>query len=191
MSKTLNKIGDYLKENGLGLLGGALASVASGNPAPLIGTIASSLGVDSTPEAVEHELSKNNPETLLKLKELEQNHKVELERIALEYQRLENEKYTKAHDTYKHENAMADRIAEQVIRYNLPVVGILVIINVLVLHYFKDDATLIAIASNVIGVAMGHLFNERQAIVNFFFGSSLGSKKKSDQLAEQSKNMLK
>ena len=191
MSKTLDRIGGYLKENGLGLLGGALASVASGNPAPLIGTIASSLGVDSTPEAVEQELSKNNPDTLLKLRQLELDHKVELERITLEYQRLENEKYTKAHDTYQRQHDMADRIAEQVIRYNLPVIGLLVIVNVLVLHYFKDSSTLIAIASNVIGVAMGHLFGERQAIVNFFFGSSLGSKKKSDQLAEQSKNVLK
>lgn len=184
MSKTLDKIGNYFKENGLTLLTGALSSVATGNPTPLLGTIASTLGTEPTAEAVERELSKNDPSTLIKLKQMEQDHKIELERITLEYQRLENEKFIKSHDTYKEQHAMADRIAEQVIRYNLPVIGLLVVINVLVLHYFKDDATLIAIASNVIGVAMGHLFGERQAIVNFFFGSSLGSKKKSDQLAE-------
>ena len=179
----LDKIGNYFKDNGLNLLGGVAASVTTGNPMPLVGVLASTLGTEPTPEAVERELSKNDPTVLLKLKELEANQKVELERIMLEYQRLENEKYMKAHDTYQTNNAMADKIAEQIIKNNLPVIGVLVILNVAIVHFFEKPA-LIAIASNVIGVAIGHLFNERQAIVNFFFGSSLGSKNKSADIAK-------
>jgi len=37
---------------------------------------------------------------------------------------------------------------------------------------------LVAIVSNFIGITIGQLFNERQAVVNFFFGSSKGSKDK-------------
>jgi hypothetical protein len=36
----------------------------------------------------------------------------------------------------------------------------------------------IAIVSNFIGIAIGNLFSERQSVVNFFFGSSVGSKLK-------------
>jgi hypothetical protein len=42
----------------------------------------------------------------------------------------------------------------------------------------KDEGEVIAIVSNFIGIAMGHLFNERQSVINFFFGSSRGSKLK-------------
>ncbi len=112
-----------------------------------------------------------------KIIEFESNHSLELEKLALE-------KFKTSHDTYRQSHEMADKIASQIIRFNLPVILILVIINVLLVHYLKDNATLIAIASNIIGVAIGNLFNERQAIVNFFFGSSIGSKQKTDKMNE-------
>ena len=72
-----------------------------GNAAPVLGTalggpagtvvgtlISTALGVENTPEAVETAI-KTNPDTLVKLKELELTHKVELEKIALEHARLE------------------------------------------------------------------------------------------------------
>ena len=80
----LDQIKNYFTENGLGLLGSVAASVATGNPAPLIAKVASTLGTDPTEEAVANELSKNNPETLLKLKQLESDERVELERMRLE-----------------------------------------------------------------------------------------------------------
>ena len=74
------------------LLGTAapLLGTAIGGPAgSIVGTlISSALGVDNTPEAVEQAI-KNNPDALVKLKELEFNHKAELEKIALEKAKLE------------------------------------------------------------------------------------------------------
>lgn len=113
-----------------------------------------------------------------KIKELDFK---ELE-LELESKREENRheeaKYNKAHETYQNKSDMADGIATQIINRNLPIIAILVITNVALVYFMQENAALIAIASNIIGVAIGNLFNERQAIVNFFFGSSIGSKEK-------------
>lgn len=77
---------------------------------------------------------------------------------------------------------MADQIAGKVINQNLPIIFSLIIINVLSVWLLKGQGEIIAIVSNFIGIAIGHLFNERQSIINFFFGSSRGSKDKSKLL---------
>ena len=87
-----------------------------------------------------------------------------------------------AHETYRIKSDKQDRIAEQIISFNLPVIAVLVLVNIGLVYYMKENASLIAIASNIIGVAIGNLFNERQSIINFFFGSSMGSKEKQDKL---------
>lgn len=87
-----------------------------------------------------------------------------------------------SHESYRTNNQQADKIANLVIKWNLPIIFTLVLINVLIVYYMKDNAPLIAIASQIIGIAIGNLFAERQAIVNFFFGSSMGSKEKDEKL---------
>jgi len=118
----------------------------------------------------------------LRLKELDfKELQLELE-SKKEDNRHEENKREQAHETYRNKSDKADEIAEQIIKRNLPIIGLLVIINVILVYVMKDEATLIAIASNVIGITIGNLFAERQAIVNFFFGSSIGSKEKQEQL---------
>ena len=111
---------------------------------------------------------------------------LELKKLALEDKKEDNRhdeaNRNKAHETYQVKSSMADTIAQQIISRNLPIIGLLVVINVALVYFLQDKASLIAIASNIIGVAIGNLFNERQAIVNFFFGSSLSSKDKDDHI---------
>jgi hypothetical protein len=73
---------------------------------------------------------------------------------------------------------MADSIAEKVIKINLPVIFCLIVANVAAVWLLQGKGEIIAIVSNFIGIAIGHLFNERQSVINFFFGSSQGSKNK-------------
>jgi hypothetical protein len=87
-----------------------------------------------------------------------------------------------SHTSYRKNNVQADKISNLVIKWNLPIIFTLVVINVFIVYYMKDNAPLIAIASQIIGIAIGNLFAERQAIVNFFFGSSIGSKEKDEKL---------
>jgi len=65
-----------------------------------------------------------------------------------ESNRHEEAKYNKAHETYQDKNEMADGIAKQIIDRNLPIIAVLVIVNILLVYFMKDEATLIAIASN-------------------------------------------
>mgnify|MGYP003151030712 CR=1 FL=1 len=76
------------------------------------------------------------------------------------------------------EHVMADYIAKRVITYNLWVVLIAVIIEITSVILI-DDKVLIAIISSAIASISTALLQERQQVINFFFGSSKGSKDKS------------
>lgn len=165
------------------LLGGILGGPVGASAGTLISSV---LGTKPTPEAILQEIEQN-PEALLKIKELELSHKQKLEELKIREMEIEQEKYSKAHDSYQKNNNMADKIAQLVINWNLPVIFILVVINVYIVYKFEDNAPLISIVSNVIGIAIGKLFTERQAVINFFFGSSIGSKEKDFQISNMKK----
>ena len=176
IGKTIGKVAPML---------GTLLAPATGGASLAVGALISSvLGVENEPEAIDKAL-KNDPDAFLKLKELELKESDSLRAQVLALAKLENEKYTKAHDTYQTKNDMADIIADRIIKRNLPYIVVLVITNLVLIYFMKTEVALLAIASNIIGITIGNLFSERQAIVNFFFGSSLGSKQKSLQLKEE------
>jgi len=92
--------------------------------------------------------------------------------------RLDLDNTKDARDMYKKTNHVrADEIADHVMSWNLPIIVVLVLLNIGVVSFVEGGA-LIAIASNFIGMAMKQLMSERQTIMNFFFGSSMGSKDK-------------
>jgi|TARA_R110000803_G_C11780009_1_gene296483 hypothetical protein len=86
-----------------------------------------------------------------------------------------------AREMYKAENKMADEIAKRVIVWNLWIVFLAIVIEILVVIYMQEK-TLIAIISSAIGGLTTALLQERQQVINFFFGSSIGSKTKDKQL---------
>jgi hypothetical protein len=98
-------------------------------------------------------------------------------------ERLDEQSRKRASDQYKAVSSkQADKVADSIIGWNLWIIGGLVIANfgaVLVL----ETGPLVAVVSNLIGVVIGHLLQERQSVVAFFFGSSLGSKQKSISMA--------
>ena len=76
---------------------------------------------------------------------------------------------------------MADEIAKKVISWNLWVVFLAIAVEIATVVLI-DDKVLIAVISGAIGGFTTALLQERQQVINFFFGSSLGSKNKSNQL---------
>jgi hypothetical protein len=169
--------------NAAPLLGTLLAPITGGASVVIGGMVASALGTENSPDAVAKELSKN-PDALLKLKELEMANEADLRKQVIKLNEIELDKYKTAHDSYKNDGTEANKISESIINYNLPIIATLVLVNISLVYFMRDKSELIAIASNIIGVAIGNLFNERQAIINFFFGSSIGSKEK-DRKIEQ------
>lgn len=93
-------------------------------------------------------------------------------------ERLDEESRERASEQYKVHHAAADEIAKKIMTQNLIIVFVLVIVNTLAVYYLKDLGALLAVVSNLIGVVIGQLLNERHQVTSFHFGSSLGSKTK-------------
>lgn len=83
-----------------------------------------------------------------------------------------------ARESYKVHHEQADRVAQAIMARNLPTVFLLVLVNIGSVIWLKDEGEIIAIISNIIGIVIGQLLAERQSVIGFFFGSSLGSKMK-------------
>lgn len=76
---------------------------------------------------------------------------------------------------YTHENQQADAIATAIIRQNHWLALIMIIGNALTLA-FIDDKTIALALGNMFGAGTAALWQERQQVIGFFFGSSIGSK---------------
>jgi hypothetical protein len=141
----------------------------------LVSNLAKQVTGESTVDEAEHALSAD-PELAFEFKMAVMENETILER-------MDEESRQRASGQYKVHNVQADKIAESIMARNLVIIFVLVLINVVAVFttsYFKlDDPATIAIISNLIGVVIGQLLAERQTVVSFFFGSSMGSKIKS------------
>ena len=160
-------MGEYKKTHGKSRVGKALAAIGKLDLLDKIPSVLASaasgnwLGAVSTLIQKDPDISKEQELAIEKA-------------ITLEYQDLAD-----ARDMYKttgHE--MTDHIAKNIIKLNLPTIIGLVLANVAAVMLLDGKGEVIAIVSNFIGIAIGNLFSERQSVVNFFFGSSVGSKLK-------------
>ena len=91
-----------------------------------------------------------------------------------------------AREMYKEKSDQADKIAQLVMTLSIPLIAFIAVIQV-VAAYLIDEKALSILIANICGAAMGYLWNERATIINFFFGSSAGSKQKQQQLDQQKK----
>lgn len=93
--------------------------------------------------------------------------------------RLDLENVKDARAMYKEgSNEMADEIAGRITKWNLPAIIGLVVIDIIAVAMLKEDPALIAVISGFVGSAVTALTVERLSVINFFFGSSKGSKDK-------------
>ncbi len=87
-----------------------------------------------------------------------------------------------ARDMYKgSDHKTADEIAKKVIRWNILIAFASTIVLIACVIYI-DDKVLIAIISASLSALSTSLMQERQQVINFFFGSSIGSKEKTGLL---------
>tara|TARA_R110000796_G_scaffold129685_2_gene245407 strand:+ start:38 stop:541 length:504 start_codon:yes stop_codon:yes gene_type:complete len=151
-----SKAGKFLRTFTKKVLPNVLEAVVGGDLAKAIGIIS------NDPENAG--LSKNEAEEFFRLVELD------LKEMA------------NVRDMYKNtDHSVADFVAKKVINFNLWVVLGAILIEVLSVLYINDKV-LIAIISGAVGGVVTALLQERQQIINFFFGSSMGSKNKEKYL---------
>lgn len=110
---------------------------------------------------------------------------IENQQKALDLLKMDLDDISNARDMYKStDHEMADNVAQRVIKWNLWIILIALVVEVAFV-ILVEDKVLIAIISSAVGGITTALLQERQQIINFFFGSSLGSKQKT--LFEQNK----
>jgi len=175
-------------------VGGVIADAAPalgtliGGPAggAIGGVIAATLGTKNDPDSVIRELQ-NNPDAILKLKQLELDQQVKLQELAItaEQNRLaantaeaqfivDNNKDARAMQVSAHSRVPA-------ILAILVTFGFFGILSMMLGGFWnpKDN--------NALLIMLGSLGTSWGAVVNFYFGSSAGSDRKTELLLNQSK----
>jgi hypothetical protein len=152
-------------------LGGPLAGVAAG-------AIANALGLsDKSDEALETALANVKPEDLLKLKQAEQQFKLEMKKLELRPEELEVE----------------DRAGARV-AYAATKDGLLPWLAVLVVGTFCAVTSAILFGAMKVeavvgGTLIGYLSAKAEQVLSFYFGSTKASRGKDQALADAIANM--
>jgi hypothetical protein len=133
-------------------------------------TYASTSTGKKDPSAIEKTLSEH-PELAAKLKQtlLDNEHELDM----APFRDRQN-----ARDMHNKHPQQADKIAHGIMRFNLPYIFILLVANVIAMVYLKDFSAILALVSNLLGMTIKSLFDERNCVTGFYFGSSMGSKSK-------------
>jgi hypothetical protein len=135
----------------------------------------------------------SNPEIENLTMEFEANrHKWEMEmkEFDLKVFKAETDDRKRATENYVHSKKMTNTLALEIMKKNLPYVGILVLVNCAVVLLAKStdmDLALVAVASNFIGMVINSLLNERRTVLEFFMGGSMGEQDKGQFLQDNLK----
>lgn len=140
-------------------------------------TIAKALGGDpNVPAETEAALEAQSPETLLALKKANQDFEIRLNELGIEKERLvfDDRKDARARDAKLGGDATTKALAYVVI-------GAFVAMAFSVLYGW-------AVAeSTLMGTIIGYMSAKAEQVISYYFGSSMGSKHKTDALAEKTK----
>lgn len=130
-------------------------------------------------------------EDIAKLREFEMTYKLELEKLALLNKQEDNrheEVYITAEIGDKqsarsnnHLYEMQSEIGKKVFLQTSILIPLLIMINVLLISYASDlklGEAMISMVSTLIGIALNNAYRERQSMLEFLYGSSVGSKLK-------------
>ena len=181
-----------------GLVGKAaplLGTLIGGPAAPIVGSmIAAAFGADNTPDAI-HAAVLANPEAAVKLAQIQADNSVQLQQLAVQAEanrlaadtarmqaEIEDRKDARARNAG---NAAVWWIACLVLLTFAGIMGAVLVGCWMLLAGgmpIKDVAVVAAI-SGLIGSVVGYVAANAQTVINFIFGGSLGSEKKTDALA--------
>ena len=179
-NKIKELIGDSAPVVG-GLLGGPAGAAVGG-------LISKALGVENNASAIEKELI-NNPDAFLKLKELEMS-----KEIAVLKSQYDNKVEDNRHEEHYANVNVGDKqnargsnhlyelqtdIGKRIFVQTSILVPLLIMINILLISYANDlklGEAMISMVSTLIGIALNNAYRERQSMIEFLFGSSIGSR---------------
>ena len=162
-----------------GLLGGPAGAAVGG-------LISKALGVENSASAIEAELV-NNPDAFLKLKELEMS-----KEIAVLKSQYDNKVEDNRHEEHYANVNVGDKqnargsnhlyelqtdIGKRIFIQTSIIIPLLIMINVLLISYAADlklGEAMISMVSTLIGIAINNAYRERQSMIEFLYGASVG-----------------
>jgi hypothetical protein len=144
-----------------------------GPPGAAIGGIvklaASALGVEASAEAIAAEIA-GNPEALLKLREFEANHRTELERLAIDAERL---RLADVADARAREIAIVQATGRR--DYSMEILGWIITAGFFAVLTVRMFVTIESTQLENIGMLIGALISAFTTVVQYKYGSSKGS----------------
>lgn len=146
------------------MLGGPLAGVA-------VNMAAQALGVDPSEDAIAEAVTSGNPEVFLKLKQAEADLKVKLKELDIKEDSLHVEDRKSARKREAEVGGLATPSLAAVI-----IIGFFIIIGYILVVGLNVTP---AVAS-MIGMLVGMVSSKAEQVVNYYFGSSAGSRRKND-----------
>jgi hypothetical protein len=177
MSDTMSDIWRGAK----GVLGAVAPVLATAMGGPLAGQAVSAiamalgLGPDTEEQAVAQAVAKASPEQLLALKMADQRFKLEMEKLGVELERIAVEDRSSAR---KREAAVRD--------WTPRILGFTIIFGFLYTVWavmqgsvpnLRDPTT-----ATMVGAVIGYISAKADQVISYYFGSSAGSARKTDQM---------
>ncbi len=184
----LKSLGKTLATKGLPLLANALTGGAAGTVLNLVGGVLGLGGDDS--DAIEKAIA-NNPDAIIKLKELEMTHKEELQRIALEQARLDmkhDQAFLQDKDSARNREIELTKSTGKrdtnlyVLAWT--VVGAFFILTAVLIYHPLDNS-----ATGYINQLFGAMATGFGLVLSYFFGSSRGSATKQAMLHQHTMDL--
>jgi len=155
-------------------LGGPMAGMA-------VKMATSALGIEENPKALEQAIVSGDPEVMLKLKVAEQSFTLKLEELGIERERIAAEDRKSARSLFSIDKR------PQIILSGLFIVGYFIVLGVLLTGSIAIPDGM----KEVIILLLGILTREVPTIMQFWFGSSSGSKDKAKELDQLNKQALR
>ena len=172
-----------LAEKGLGLLSKAVESGSD----KAVDFIEEKTGLKLS----EPEIKKMSDEDISKLKQVQIDYELELSRMALLNKQEDNrhEEAITGSEVGDKQNARGSNhlyasqaeIGQKIFIQTSIIIPLLIMIDLLLVSYASELAlseAMIAGVSTLIGIALNNAYRERQSVIEFYFGSSIGSKMK-------------
>ncbi len=142
-------------------LGGPLAGMA-------VNVATSALGIDPSESSLSEIVLSGNPDALLILKEADNSFKIELKRLGIELAKIDQEDRDSARELSK------VNMIPQIILSTLYTLGYFVVMY----QFVTGDIVIQSESATAFNILLGVLTAAQTQIMNFWFGSSHGSKQK-------------
>ena len=133
------------------------------------------VGENASPDALQKVIETADPQTFVKIKELDQQFKLEMEKLGLSREQLEVDDRKSARDLFK------TNIWPQIVLSAIYVLGYFIALALVLTGTVKIDQNIQMLVNVLIGVLTASVTQ----IMNFWFGSSLGSKEKTSIIGQK------